>query len=122
MRTRLLRGAALAAVILALSATACSSPLASCGLLAVETQPADSIGVAVAASDTMFAHVLSGCPDKVGPSIDYSSTDTTIAIVREITDTAAVITGIRAGQATIIAAAHDRSNIRNGILVRVRTP
>lgn len=120
MPTRILRGAALAAVMLALGATACSSPLASCGLLAVATAPPDSVSLTVAASDTMFAHVISGCPDKVGPSIDYSSTDTTIAVVRELADTSAVITGVKTGQATIIASAHDRSNIRAGILVRVR--
>jgi len=122
MRIRLLRGAALAAAFIALGATACSSPLASCGLLAVATLPLDTVSVAVGDSTSMLAQVITGCPDKVGPAIDFSSTNAAIATVREAADSLAWITGVSQGQATIIAAAHDRSNIRSGIQVTVTAP
>ncbi len=129
MRTRLLRSAGLALGLLALGATACSSPLSSCGLLAVAVQPQDSLTVTVGATDTLLASVISGCPASVGPAIDFSISDTSVASVAVGSsatapgDTAlALVTGKKAGQTTVVATAHDRTNIRTGVRVVVSAP
>ncbi len=126
MRTRLLRSAGLALGLLALGATACSNPLGNCGLLAVLTAPQDSINLTVGATDTLAAHVLSGCPDQVGPAIDFSVTDTSVASVTPlatVADTAhALVTGKNAGRTTVVATAHQRTNIRTGVPVIVSAP
>ncbi len=119
MRTLLLRGTLLAGILLVLGATACSSPLASCGLLAVQVFPQDSMSLAVGDSAFMSGEVISGCPDKVGPRLDFSSVDPTIATVRAVNDTSAWVKGVKVGTTIAIATSRDRTTIKNGVLVNV---
>ena len=119
MRTLLLRGAFLTGVILALGATACSNPLASCGLLAVQVAPQDSLSLAVGDSAMMAARIITGCPDKVGAHFDFSSVNTAIATVRAVNDTAAWVKGVGPGTTAAIATSRDRNTIKGGVLVYV---
>ncbi len=118
MRT-LLRAALLAGGLLALGATACSNPLASCGLIAVAVAPQDSVSLAVGDSTMMSGQVVTGCPDRIGPKLDFSSANTAVATVRAVSDTSAWIKGVGAGSTAAIATAHDRNNIKGGVLVFV---
>ena len=113
-----LRGALLAGVLLALGASACSSDLASCGLLAVAVAP-DSMSLAVGDSAMMAAQIISGCPDKVGNHFDFSSIIPSVATVRAVNDTAAWVKGVSAGQTAAVATARDRTTIKNGVFVTV---
>ncbi len=122
MRTRILHGAALAVFLLALAASACSSPLGSCGLIIVQTSPADTVRVQVGADAPASARTLSGCPETIAPPVTFQSGDTTIATVRAVNDTAAVVHGVKAGQAVLIAQSRDRTNIRTGIPIKVTGP
>jgi len=118
MRALLLRGAILAGALLAVGASACSSDLASCGLLAVAVAP-DSMNLAVGDSAFMSAEIISGCPDKVGPHFDFASLTPAIASVRTVDDTSAWVKGVSAGQTAAVATSRDRSTIKNGVIVTV---
>jgi len=119
MHNRLLRGAALAVALLALAASACSSPLSSCGVIAVLTAPQDSIILAVGDSTLMYAQTISSCPQTIGPAVTFASSSTAVAVVIARSDTVALVRGVAAGRATITATARDRSNIRTGIIAHV---
>ncbi len=119
MRTLLRRGTLLAGVLLALGATACSSPLANCGLLAVNVFPQDSLGIAVGDSAMMYGQVISGCPDKVGPKLAFSTVDPTVASARAVNDTSAWIKGLKAGTTAAVATSVDHSTIKGGVPVFV---
>ncbi len=122
MPIRLLRGAALAALLLAFGATACSSPLGSCGVVAVVTAPLDSLVIAAGDSAVMAAQTISSCPATIGPAVTFSSNSTAVATVRAVDDTTAWVRGIAPGRSIIIAQSRDRASIRSGIIARVNAP
>ncbi len=120
MRSSLLqRGALLAVVLLAVGATACSNPLGSCGLLAVQVSPPDSMSLAVGDSAFMAAQMISGCPDKVGPHFDFSSLTPSVATVRAVNDTAAWVKGVSPGVTAAVATARDHTTVKGGVQVFV---
>lgn len=119
MRTRPLRAAALAVALLAFGASACSSPLGSCGVVAVVTAPLDSLIIAVGDSAIMAAQTISSCPATIGPAVTFSSNSTAVATVRPVADTLAWVRGIAAGRSIIIAQSRDRGTIRSGIVAHV---
>ena len=119
MPTPLLRGALLACGLLALGAGACSNPLANCGLLLVQVFPQDSLALAVGDSAFMSGQVISGCPDKVGPKLDFATLNPAIASIRAVSDTSAWVKGLSAGQTAAVATSRDRNTVKAGVLVNV---
>lgn len=119
MRILLLRDTLLAGLLLALGASACSNPLANCGLLAVQVAPQDSMSLAVGDSAIMAAQIITGCPEKVGAHFDFSSVNTAVATVRAVNDTAAWVKGVGPGTTAAVATSRDRSTIKGGVLVYV---
>ncbi len=122
MHTRLLRAAALAVALLAVGATACSSPLGGCGVVAVVTTPVDSLVITAGDSAAMSAQTISSCPATIGPAVTFASNSTAVATVRATSDTTAMVTGIRPGRSIIVAQSRDRTNIRSGIIAHVNAP
>ncbi len=119
---RLLRAAALAVALLALGASACSSPLGSCGLIAVVITPSDTVRVAVGDSTLATATTISSCPQQISPAVTFASGSTAIATVRALGDTSAVVKGVSAGITFVLAQSKDRSNVRSGVPVKVTGP
>ncbi len=108
--------------LLALGASACSSPLGSCGLIAVVLNPQDTVRVSVGDSTVAFASTLSSCPTQIGPAVTFQTGSTAIATVRPVNDTTAYVKGVAAGQTVLIAQSRDRTNIRSGVPVQVTAP
>ncbi len=115
----LLRATLLAGGLLALGATACSSPFGNCGLLAVGVTPVDSMSLAVGDSAMMAAQIVTGCPDKVGPHFDFSSLTPSVATVRAVNDTAAWVKGVSPGVTAAVATARDHTTVKGGVQVFV---
>ncbi len=119
MATPILRAAGLALALLALGATACSSPLGSCGLIIVQFTPGDTVRVPVGTDAPVSAVTASSCPDQISRAVTFSTLDSTIATVRVIDSISAVVHGVKVDTTGLIAQSKDRTNIRSGIPIVV---
>lgn len=113
--------AAIAAVgALALAALpSCSSDIAGCNQILVNTIPQDSLNMFVGDSTRVYAAVVNTCPEKISYPVVFSATDASVAAVRQVDDTTAVVRGVAPGLGGFRATARDRVTVYTTVPVRV---